>query len=210
MPVENSTATPPNPAADGDSAALRRSLRSARIAAREALALPERARRTAQIEAGLDALIGELAPPSLAFCWPWRGEVDLVPWVSRWLAGDVARRVALPVVVEAAAPMVFRRWQPGMDLEVDRHGIPCPADGEVLMPAAILVPLNVFDGMGYRLGYGGGYFDRTLAALDPPPLGIGVAFELARAETVFPQPHDAPMDWIVTEAGVLRVPAGPR
>jgi 5,10-methenyltetrahydrofolate synthetase len=84
-------------------------------------------------------------------------------------------------------------------METDHHGIPCPRHES--RPELILVPLNAFDAAGYRLGYGGGYFDRTLAALDPAPLCVGVAFELARTDTTFPQPHDQPMDWIVTEAG---------
>lgn len=86
-------------------------------------------------------------------------------------------------------------------METDHHGIPIPADGERLEPDLILVPLNVFDAAGYRLGYGGGYFDRTLASLDPLPVCVGVAFEVARTETAYPQPHDQPMDWLVTETG---------
>ena len=189
----------PAPAAE-----LRRALRAGRIAAREALPEEERRRLTACIETRLDELMASLRPATLAFCWPWRGEVDLLAWVTRWLAADAARRAALPVVVDAAAPLLFRRWQPGMRLDVDRHGIPCPPDGPALRPDALLVPLNVFDGGGYRLGYGGGYFDRSLAALRPAPVAIGVGFELARAASVHPQAHDQPMDWIVTEAGILR------
>lgn len=88
-------------------------------------------------------------------------------------------------------------------MATDHHGIPIPAGDEVVSPALLIVPLNVFDAAGYRLGYGGGYFDRTLAALDPTPTCVGVAFELARAGSTHPQPHDQPMDWIVTEAGVF-------
>jgi len=98
-------------------------------------------------------------------------------------------------------PMEFVRWQPGAAMESDHHGIPVPTGAEALEPDLILIPLNVFDATGFRLGYGGGYFDRTLAALDPAPLTVGVAFELARADTTWPQPHDHPMSWIVTEAG---------
>ena len=81
-----------------------------------------------------------------------------------------------------------------------RLGEPAGGDAQIA-PDLILVPLNAFDGAGFRLGYGGGYFDRTLAALAPAPLTAGVAFELARADTCWPQPHDQPMDWLVTEAG---------
>jgi 5,10-methenyltetrahydrofolate synthetase len=84
-------------------------------------------------------------------------------------------------------------------MATDRHGIPVPADGEDVVPEVVLVPLNAFDARGFRLGYGGGYFDRTLETLQATAIGVG--FELGRAATVFPQDHDRPMDWIVTEAG---------
>lgn len=182
-------------------AALRKNLRITRIAAREELTDAERKVLTARIETHLDALIVRLAPRCLAFCWPWRSEVNLLPWVSRWLAADPARRAALPVVRNPGRPMEFLSWTPAAVMGSDHHGIPIPADGERLDPDLILIPLNVFDAAGYRLGYGGGYFDRTLAALDPLPVCVGVAFELARTGTVYPQPHDQPMDWLVTEAG---------
>lgn len=206
MPPENSIVPPPFPHSSPDSgkeiAALRKSLREARIAAREAL--PEHARQhhSRLIETHLDALIARLAPQRLAFCWPWRGEVDLVAWVGRWLAGDAAREACLPVVDKPGQAMRFLRWYPEAVMERDHHGIPIPAEAAALTPELVLIPLNVFDRAGYRLGYGGGYFDRTLAALRPAPICVGVAFELARADTVHPQDHDQPMDWIVTEAGV--------
>ena len=209
MPPENSTVTssfpfPEAPArakSEADIAAARKKLRNARIAAREALPEALRQALTARIETHLDTLLGQLAPARIAFCWPWRGEVDLVPWAHRWLAADPARRAALPIVRQPEQPMEFLRWQPGAEMETDHHGIPVPTGAEALEPDLILVPLNVFDAAGFRLGYGGGYFDRTLAALDPAPLTVGVAFELARADTTWPQPHDHPMSWIVTEAG---------
>lgn len=208
MPSENSTVNPPDSPAGSDIAALRKTLRKQAIAAREALPADTRAALSARIEAHLEILLKTLAPRTLAFCWPWRGEVDLVAWVGRWLAADPGRRAALPEVTEPAQPMGFRRWQPGDAMAVDHHGIPVPVDGARVTPDVILIPLNVFDAAGYRLGYGGGYFDRTLAALAPPPLCIGVAFELARTDSTHPQPHDRPMDWIVTEAGAY--PAGAR
>jgi 5-formyltetrahydrofolate cyclo-ligase len=208
MPSENSTVNSPFPRPEADSsaeiAALRKNLRIARIAARERLTDAEREAFTARIETHLDTLLVRLAPTRLAFCWPWRSEVNLLPWVSRWLAADAARRAALPVVRNPGRPMEFLSWTPGAVMDTDHHGIPIPADGERLDPDLILIPLNVFDAAGYRLGYGGGYFDRTLAALDPLPVCVGVAFELARTETAYPQPHDQPMDWLVTESGAAR------
>lgn len=205
MPPENSIVPPSLPHSKPDSgkeiAALRKSLRETRIAAREALSEVERQHHSRLIEAHLDVLVGQLAPQRLAFCWPWRGEVDLVAWVSRWLAGDAAREACLPVVDRPGQAMRFLRWHPETVMERDHHGIPIPTGTAAMTPELVLIPLNVFDQAGYRLGYGGGYFDRTLAALRPAPICVGVAFELARADTTHPQDHDQPMDWIVTEAG---------
>jgi 5,10-methenyltetrahydrofolate synthetase len=82
------------------------------------------------------------------------------------------------------------------------YDIPYPDEGPEVRPATVLLPMNGFDAGGYRLGYGGGYFDRTLAALDDRPRVIGVTYELARLPTIHPQPWDIPMDYVVTEAGV--------
>src|SRR5690606_21931832 len=82
--------------------------------------------------------------------------------------------------------------------------IPIPAEREPVRPTALLVPVVGFDAAGYRLGYGGGYYDRTLALLEPRPLTIGVGYAGARLDTIHPQPHDIPLDAIVTEAGVVR------
>jgi hypothetical protein len=84
------------------------------------------------------------------------------------------------------------------------YGIPVPDGTEALLPDVALVPMNGFDELGFRLGYGGGYFDRTLAALDRGVLAIGVSFEALRLPTIYPQPHDIPMDFVVTEAGLYR------
>jgi 5,10-methenyltetrahydrofolate synthetase len=82
--------------------------------------------------------------------------------------------------------------------------IPIPEAREVVVPQAVLAPLVGFDRQCYRLGYGGGYFDRTLAALSPRPLAIGVGFEMSQIETIFPQSFDIPMEVIVTEARIRR------
>lgn len=180
----------------------RNGMRQQALKARLDLSAGHRRDLTKRLVFHLDAVIGELAPRSLGFCWPYRAEPDLRDWVADWLAKDAARIAALPVVVEKDAAMHFRRWVPGAPMVPDRHGIPHPAEAVEVQPEVVLVPLNAFDAAGYRLGYGGGYFDRTLAQMRT--IAIGVGFELGRVNSVLPQPHDLPMNWIVTESGAAR------
>ncbi len=132
----------------------------------------------------------------LAFCWPHRGEYDARPLLHQLRERGV--RCALPVVLRAAEPLIFRQWEPATPMSKGPLGIPFPTDSEQVHPDVALVPMVGF-GRGYRLGYGGGYFDRTLASSEPRPLSIGIAYEICQIDTIFPQPHDIPMDAIVTE-----------
>jgi 5,10-methenyltetrahydrofolate synthetase len=141
-------------------------------------------------------------PRVAAFCWPIKQEPDVRPLLASWRSTDV--RAALPVVVAESEALRFREWSPDSRLEADRYGIPTPSTGEWLTPDLILLPLNGFDGAGYRLGYGGGYFDRTLAALVPRPLAVGVGFEINRVASIRPEAHDQRLDWIITENGAFR------
>jgi 5,10-methenyltetrahydrofolate synthetase len=135
--------------------------------------------------------------------WPIKGEPDLRGWLDGMRARGAV--IALPVIEERAAPLVFRLWEAGAVLDRVGFGIQePPAHAPRVMPDVALAPLVGWDRAGYRLGYGAGYFDRTLAALDPRPLVIGVGFQSAWLPTIFPQDHDIAMDWIVTEAGVQR------
>lgn len=195
----------PGRADPGDIAAVRRQLRHAALAERESHSEAQRQAWSAALAMHLEPVIAALAPRVLGFCWPYRGEPDLRDFVARWLAGDAERRAVLPVVVDKAQPMVFRHWRPERALVADRYGIPIPPDDETLTPDVVLVPLNAFDASGYRIGYGGGYFDRTLEVMES--LAVGVGFEIGRRDTVFPQPHDRPMRWVVTEAGAFASPA---
>ena len=180
----------------------RRLLRQTALQAREALSETERSALTQRLEGALSRVFDELRPTSIAFCWPVRGEPDLRAFVTAWLAAGEGRRVAMPVVLDKHSPLMFRRWHPDCAMRQDQYGIPVPEGTEVFEPALLLVPLNAFDAAGYRLGYGGGYFDRTLA--QGRFIAVGVGFELGRVASVMPQPHDLPMDWIVTEAGAFR------
>lgn len=182
--------------------AERKCMRKNALEARQALSLATLEDLSRRLAFHLDGVIRDLAPRSIGFCWPYRAEPDLRAWVQAWLAADSTRIAALPVVVEKHAAMHFRRWIPGSEMVLDRYGIPHPAEPVEVHPDLVLVPLNAFDAAGYRLGYGGGYFDRTLAQMDTIPVGVG--FELGRVSSALPQPHDRPMDWIVTEAGAAR------
>ena len=132
-------------------------------------------------------------------------EPDLRPLVERWASeGREGFAALLPVVVAENGVLAFRAWSPGVRMQIDRHGIPVPACGALLIPEAVMIPVVGFDAAGYRIGYGGGYFDRTLAALRPRPFAVGVGFELARIDSVAPETHDQPLDVMVTEAGVFQ------
>lgn len=137
----------------------------------------------------------------IAFCWPIRSEFDARSLLRHFLL-DRGWTACIPVVEQVDRPMVFRVWSPDGAMARDVHGIPIPAAGPCCHPDVILLPLVAFDGRGYRLGYGGGYFDRTLAVLNPRPWTIGVGYELGRVDTIRPEPHDVPLDFCVTEAGV--------
>lgn len=192
-----------------DPPAWRREQRRRLVAARQALAPEARAAADAALAAHLEAAFPELAAAELAFYWPLRGEPDLRRAVERWLARCAG--AALPVVVQRGAPLAFHRWRPGVAMAEGVWGIPVPDGTEAVTPEVLLVPLVGFDAGGHRLGNGGGYYDRTLAALWPRPLAIGVGYELGRLPSIHPEPHDIPMDAVVTEAGVHwpRRPAAP-
>jgi 5,10-methenyltetrahydrofolate synthetase len=167
---------------------------------RAALAGAEHEALSARIVA--HALVTLPTPRVAAFCWPIKHEPDVRPLLASWRSADV--RAALPVVVAESEALRFREWSPDSRLEADRYGIPTPSAGDWLTPDLILLPLNGFDGAGYRLGYGGGYFDRTLAALSPRPLAVGVGFEINRVASIRPEAHDQRLDWIITENGAFR------
>jgi 5-formyltetrahydrofolate cyclo-ligase len=144
-----------------------------------------------------------LAGMTIGFCWPFKSEFD-ARFVIRHFR-DRGATAALPAVVAKASPLQFRKWWPGAPMTPGVYDIPVPDGTELVVPDAALVPMNGFDARAYRLGYGGGYFDRTLASIAPRPLAIGVSFEFARLPTIEPQPHDIAMDFVVTEAGLHTV-----
>jgi 5-formyltetrahydrofolate cyclo-ligase len=186
--------------------AWRKAQRSALIARREAIGETERRSWGERITARLIEGFPLSAGMAVGFCWPFRGEFDARFAVRHWRERGVV--AALPEVVAQGSPLRFREWHPGVPMKRGVYGIPYPDGTEILLPDAVLAPMNGFDAQGYRLGYGGGYFDRTLAALDPPPLAIGVSFDVLRLQTIHPQSHDVPMDFIATETGVYAAAGG--
>jgi 5,10-methenyltetrahydrofolate synthetase len=185
---------------DEDSTGCRQALRRSMVMRRAALGEQQHACLSALIVANLQAVLPVPAVP--AFCWPIKHEPDVRAVIALWAAQGA--RAVLPVVVAVESPLAFREWRADTPLTADRYGIPTPMAGDWLQPDLILLPLNGFDAAGYRLGYGGGYFDRTLAALRPRPLAVGVGFEVNRLASIGPQAHDQRLDWIVTEAGAFR------
>jgi 5-formyltetrahydrofolate cyclo-ligase len=177
----------------GDIATFRRAERERLIAARLAVPVAEREAAGRSVAVALDGMVA--AGSTVSVYWPFRGELDL----RQWMASAAGRgiRVALPVVIAKGAPLVFRPWSPGCAMTRGVWNIPIPDTAETVAPDVVLAPLVGVDTEGYRLGYGGGFFDRTLAAANPRPLAIGVGHPVARIDTIYPQRWDIPMDRIV-------------
>ncbi|MFY9315607.1 MAG: 5-formyltetrahydrofolate cyclo-ligase [Burkholderiales bacterium] len=186
--------------------AWRKCERERLIAERMALDAATLERFRLRMDAHLQRAFPGLAGAQLAFCWPIRGEYD-----ARHLARTLRERgalTALPVVVAPRQPLVFREWHPGVKLAKGPLDIAYPVDSPEVAPNAVLLPMNGWDAAGYRLGYGAGFFDRTLASLSKKPAVVGVTYEMAKLETIHPQGWDIPVDWVVTERGVYRHDGG--
>ena len=146
--------------------------------------------------------IGDVSGRIVSAYWPFRGEPDFRPFLQEVTARG--GRTALPVVVENGRPLEFHLWQTGEALSRGIWNIPIPAAPNPCRPDIVIAPVVGFDVDCYRLGYGGGFFDRTLAGLRGRVQAVGVGYASARLATIFPQWHDLPMDLLVTEEGVSR------
>lgn len=134
--------------------------------------------------------------------WPFRGEYDPRPITQYFLQQGAI--LALPEITGKNEPLCFREWSPDTPMKSGAYGIPVPLETPIVRLDALIIPMVGFDQHGYRLGYGSGYFDRTLATYERQPLTIGVAFELQRLDSIYPQAHDISMHYVVTEAGIFR------
>ncbi len=144
--------------------------------------------------------------------WPIKGEFDPLPALFRWQeagreedAQSAARhrRIGLPVVNKVDKTLTFYTWYPGCPMEEDAYGIPKPKDTEVIQPTLLFVPCVGYGPGGYRLGYGGGFYDRTLASLRPKPFTVGLGFTEGFLPDLEPEPHDVPLDAILNDNGVV-------
>lgn len=169
------------------------------------------ASRHAVPEAGAmlrDVILAQTPPPAGAIIggfWSMGTEIDTRPLLDALLVhGHV---IALPVTPPRGRPLLFRPWSPGTPMAPGPMGTQHPAEGEPVTPDWLIVPLLAFDRTGARLGYGGGYYDRTLALLrrsDPRLTAIGVAYAAQEIAHVPTGPHDARLDAIATERELIR------
>ncbi|MDE2388439.1 MAG: 5-formyltetrahydrofolate cyclo-ligase [Betaproteobacteria bacterium] len=180
----------------------KKNLRKQLIAARETIPA-EHHRLWSQVITGF--LKQGLPQPQdmiIGIYWPFRGEYD-----PRCTAGYFLQHgatLALPEVTGKNEPLCFREWSPDTPVKSGAYGIAVPLETRIVRLDAVIIPMVGFDRHGYRLGYGSGYFDRTLATYEHQPLTIGVAFELQRLDSIYPQAHDISMHYVITEAGIFR------
>ncbi|MBZ9810268.1 5-formyltetrahydrofolate cyclo-ligase [Mesorhizobium sp. BR1-1-9] len=175
----------------------RKAERKRLIDERLAIDAEERNARSLRIASVLDLAVGRVSGRIVSGYWPFRGEPDLRNWAINVI--ERGGRIALPVVIKKGWPLEFRIWRPGDPLERGVWNILVPSHGPAVQPDVVIAPVVGFDEANYRLGYGGGFFDRTLAAAPRRPLVVGVGYARSRIRTIYPQPHDIPMDAIVTD-----------
>lgn len=179
--------------------AWRRQKRTELIAARQAMPAVARHNAAEIIVEKLTRIVLPRVKRGLGLYWPIRYEVNLLSW-ARDLAKSGGVDLCLPVVVVKKSPVEYWRWVPDEPMQKGVWDIPVPAQRDVLAPDVVLAPLVGFDRAAFRLGYGGGYFDRTLAAADPRPVAVGIGYASGLLDTIYPQAHDIPMHAILTEA----------
>lgn len=179
-----------------DSAAARKLQREQALALRNDLS--DRGAKEADLQRRVAQWLSQADVRAVGFYWPVRGEPDLRDPLAEWLAGDARRVAALPVIV--GETLEFHRWSPDGMVQAGAFGIPVPAHGRVVQPDCLLIPCVGFDNARFRLGYGGGYYDRTFASLVPWPLAVGIAFDATRVDSIHPQPHDMQLDVVLTDA----------
>jgi 5,10-methenyltetrahydrofolate synthetase len=183
----------------------KQALRKELLARRQAM--PERPWRTELLQRVMRVWLIQRPDTVIGAYWPIKGEFDPLPALHRWkedgelLDEPQPRRIGLPVVDKVHRTLRFHVWYPGCPMEEDAFGIPKPKDTEVIVPTLLFVPCVGYGIGGYRLGYGGGFYDRTLATLSPKPFTVGLGFTDGFVDDFEPEPHDEPLDTILNENG---------
>jgi 5,10-methenyltetrahydrofolate synthetase len=173
------------------------------------LNMPDRLRRADLLQQVLRIWLVGRTDTVIGAYWPIKGEFDPLPALHRWkedgelLDEPQLRRIGLPVVDKLHQTLKFHAWFPGCPMEEDAYGIPKPKDTEVVVPTLLFVPCVGYGVGGYRLGYGGGFYDRTLAQLRPRPYTAGLGFAAGFVPSFEPEPHDVPLDAVLNELGVV-------
>ena len=181
-----------------DKAVLRKQLQA------ERQAMVDRHQRAVHLQEVLRVWLVTRGEHSIGAYWPIKGEFDALPALFRWTEGetDTKRQIGLPVINRETRHLRFHVWYPGCPMEEDAYGIPKPKDTDAFEPQLLLVPCVGFGPKGVRLGYGGGFYDRTLADLQPRPYTVGVGYSHGFIPWLTGEPHDVPLDAMLTEEGV--------
>jgi 5,10-methenyltetrahydrofolate synthetase len=179
-----------------DKKLLRRQLQA------ERQTLIDRHQRSMHLQEVLRVWLVQRPDSAIGAYWPIKGEFDALPALFRWTEGGENRRIGLPVIDKTTKKLSFHVWYPGCAMEDDAYGIPKPKDTPVFEPSLLLVPCVGFGPNGVRLGYGGGFYDRTLGTLMPRPTTVGVAYANGFVPWLKAEPHDVPLDVILTDEGV--------
>lgn len=185
----------------------KKSLRSKLIEQR--LQMPDRAQCVDRLQQVMRIWLLGRPDTVIGAYWPIKGEFDPLPALHRWKEdGELMehakrRKIGLPVVDKVSKTMQFHTWYPGCPMEEDAYGIPKPKDTEVIVPSLLFVACVGYGRSGFRVGYGGGFYDRTLAALSPRPFTVGLGFEAGFLPDLEPEPHDVPLDAMLNDRGVV-------
>ncbi|MDN3544276.1 5-formyltetrahydrofolate cyclo-ligase [Kinneretia asaccharophila] len=170
---------------------------------RERLDLPQRLERAEQLQSVLRVWLLRRQEDTIGAYWPIKGEFDPLPALYRWSEANPRRRIGLPVVDKAQGMLRFHVWYPGCPMEEDATGIPKPKDTEQFQPQLLLLPCLGYGPEGLRLGYGGGFMGRTIAALQPRPATAGLGFAHGFLPLLRPDAADVALDAMLTEEGVV-------
>ncbi len=182
----------------------REALRTKLVAAR--LAMPDRLERAVQLQSVLRVWLAGRRENTIGAYWPIKGEFDPLPALYRWSEGGVdgsPRRIGLPVADRETGSLRFHVWFPGCPMEQDAYDIPKPKDTDEFKPAMLVVPCLGFGPGGVRLGYGGGFFERTLASLQPRAITVGVSYSHGFLPLLRLGPREIQLDAMLTEDGVM-------